>query len=282
MPELTPAAYALTFVAALAAATLGAMGGLSGAVLLLPWQIGVLGITGPENTPTNHLYNTIATPWGVWGHAKGGRLIAPLVAITAAGTLPGVLAGTWVRVNLLADPARFRVFVGAVLISVSLTLVRRLTAPAAPAAVGRVVVTHVDRRRLAFRYAGVDHTVSVPALWALTLGVGLVGGVYGMGGGALIAPLLVGVFGLPVHAVAGASLFGTFLTSTLAVITFVVAHQTGAPTALPRFDVGLTMGAAGLVGTRLGAALQPRVPARLIEAGLAAATLGAGLNGLLR
>ena len=51
----------------------------------------------------------------------------------------------------------------------------------------------------------------------LSLIVGLVGGVYGIGGGAIMAPFLVSFFGLPVHAVAGASLFATFLTSVAGV-----------------------------------------------------------------
>ena len=37
------------------------------------------------------------------------------------------------------------------------------------------------------------------------------------GGGAIMAPIFVAVFGLPVHAVAGAALMGTFVTSVVGV-----------------------------------------------------------------
>ena len=54
------------YVAALAAsfviATLASPVGVSGAVLLLPFQVSVLGTPSPAVTPTNLLYNVVATP----------------------------------------------------------------------------------------------------------------------------------------------------------------------------------------------------------------------------
>jgi len=50
--------------------------------------------------------------------------------------------------------------------------------------------------------------------------VGIVGGVYGIGGGSIIAPFFVSFCGLPVYTVAGAALMGTFVTS-------IAEHRTG-------------------------------------------------------
>jgi len=41
------------------------MGGLSGAFLILPFQVSILGFTGPAVSPTNLVYNIIAIPGGV-------------------------------------------------------------------------------------------------------------------------------------------------------------------------------------------------------------------------
>ena len=41
------------------------MGGVSGAFLLLPFQMSVLGFTGPSVTSTNFLFNVTGTPGGV-------------------------------------------------------------------------------------------------------------------------------------------------------------------------------------------------------------------------
>jgi hypothetical protein len=48
--------------AAFAIAVLATPPGISGAVLLLPFQVSVLGTPGPAVTPANLLYNVVATP----------------------------------------------------------------------------------------------------------------------------------------------------------------------------------------------------------------------------
>ena len=78
--------------------------GISGAVLLLPFQVSVLGTPSPAVTPTNLLYNVVATPGALYRyrrqHQTGGRLA--LILIT--GTLPGVIAGSVIRVELVPGP----------------------------------------------------------------------------------------------------------------------------------------------------------------------------------
>ena len=48
--------------AAFAIALLATPAGVSGAVLLLPFQVSVLGTPSPAVTPTNLVYNVVATP----------------------------------------------------------------------------------------------------------------------------------------------------------------------------------------------------------------------------
>ena len=59
-----------TVVVALAAAftiaVLATPAGISGAVLLLPFQVSVLGTPSPAVTPTNLLYNVVATPGALY------------------------------------------------------------------------------------------------------------------------------------------------------------------------------------------------------------------------
>ena len=52
----------VALAAAYVIATLATPAGISGAVLLLPFQVSVLGTPSPAVTPTNLLYNVIATP----------------------------------------------------------------------------------------------------------------------------------------------------------------------------------------------------------------------------
>ena len=54
----------VALVAAYVVAVLATPAGISGAVLLLPFQVSVLGTPSPAVTPTNLLYNVVATPGG--------------------------------------------------------------------------------------------------------------------------------------------------------------------------------------------------------------------------
>ena len=51
--------------------------GVSGAVLLLPIQVSVLGVPSPAVTPTNLLYNVIATPGGLYRYGRQQRAGGP-------------------------------------------------------------------------------------------------------------------------------------------------------------------------------------------------------------
>ena len=81
-----PPAFVIAVLAAMPA-------GISGAVLLLPFQVSVLGTPSPAVTPTNLLYNVVATPGALYRYWRQGQTGASLPLILIAGTLPGVIAG---------------------------------------------------------------------------------------------------------------------------------------------------------------------------------------------
>ena len=92
------------------------MGGVSGAFLLLPFQVSILGFTSPSVSATNQLFNIVAIPSGVYRYIKEGRMVWPLTWAVIIGTLPGVFIGAIVRVRYLPDPKNFKMFVGLVLL----------------------------------------------------------------------------------------------------------------------------------------------------------------------
>jgi uncharacterized membrane protein YfcA len=96
--------------------------GLSGGVLLLTFQMSVLGFVTPAATPTNLLYNVFSTQGGVYRFAREDRMLWPLTATISAGSLPGVLLGAFVRLRDLPEPRTMRVFTGAVLLWLAIRL----------------------------------------------------------------------------------------------------------------------------------------------------------------
>ena len=264
------------------------MGGISGAFLLLPFQVSVLGYTHPSVSATNQIFNVVAIPSGVYRYWKEGRMVWPLALVVVAGTLPGVFIGALLRVAWLTDPARFKIFAAGVLLLVGLKMVRdllrkngasgaekqghpRRAGPEDPGThagkrLEKVRVTHFNLRRLAYIFGGQTFDISLWGILTLSFVVGIVGGTYGIGGGAIIAPFFVTVFGLPVHTVAGAALMGTFITS----VAGVGFYQAMAPfyphlSVAPDWLLGFLFGVGGMAGMYLGARCQKFVPARIIK-----------------
>ena len=248
---------------------LTAPAGVSGAFLLLPFQVSVLGFTSPAVSPTNLIFNVLATPGGVYRYVREGRVAWPLAWVVILGTLPGVFVGALLRVTLLSDPARFEAFVGFVLLYLGVRLlyetyaVGREQSPERGGA-GTVNITGVSVRRVGYEFRDKAYSFSVPAVFALSLVVGVVGGIYSIGGGSIIAPFLVTIFALPVYTVAGATLIGTFVTSVAGVAFFELLARTGvgpeSAAIAPDWLLGTTLGIGGLAGTYAGAWLQRYLP----------------------
>jgi len=226
-------------------AVLATPAGISGAVLLLPFQVSVLGTPSPAVTPTNLLYNVVATPGALYRYWRQGQTGGRLSLVLIAGTLPGVIAGSVIRVELLPGPRVFDLVVAAVLVPLGIWLA--LTRPARP--------QHPDRPA---------RLIPVPVLVILAAAVGCVGGIYGIGGGSILAPILIGSGRRPAE-VAPAALASTFVTSVAGVITFTVLsiHQHG-PVA-PDWPTGIALGIGGLAGAYTGARIQSRLPDVLIR-----------------
>jgi uncharacterized protein len=229
-------------------ATLTTPAGVSGAVLLLPVQVSILGTPSPAITPTNLLYNVIATPGGLYRYWRTGALRGGLARTLALGTLPGVIVGAVIRVEYLAGPRAFLVVVAVVLLPLGSWLATRGAHGPEPTAS--------------------DHVrPSPPRVFALALGVGVVGGIYGIGGGSILAPILLAL-GFTVYEVAGAALAATFLTSVAGVVTYQLLQMRQGGAIAPDWTLGLSMGVGGLAGGYLGARLQPRLPETVIRRGL--------------
>ena len=249
----------LGLAAGLLIAAVTAPVGVSGAVFLLPVQFSVLHVPSPAVTPTNLLFNVVATPGALLRYHRQGTLSGPLTRQLVAGTLPGVIAGAVIRVYAVPGPRVFQLLVAAFLLPLGVWLAVRTLRPAplpAPPSSGLS-----------------GRLVSVFALI-----VGVIGGIYGIGGGSILGPVLTGR-GLPVAEVAPAALASTFLTSVTGAVTYAALAmvQHGGSIA-PDWPLGLACGAGGLIGGYVGARLQPRMPDKALRLLLAAVAIAlAGL-----
>ena len=260
----------IPLLVAFVASALTAPAGVSGAFLLLPFQVSVLGFTSPSVSPTNLIYNIFAAPGGVYRYVREQRVVWPLAVVVVLGTLPGVFVGAVLRVTYLSDPSAFSVFVGLVLLYLGTRLIYEVVGHLRSGPWGdirpgdtTVEIGSATLWRVEYKFGLKRHGFSVPAVFFLSLLVGVIGGIYSIGGGSIIAPLLVTVFGLPVYTVAGATMIGTFITSISGVAFYEILAVTplGEQVAVaPDWLLGTVMGVGGLAGTYAGARLQRFIP----------------------
>jgi uncharacterized protein len=255
----TPWTAVVALVAAFAIALVASPAGISGAVLLLPFQVSVLGTPSPSVTPTNLLYNVVATPGAIYRYWRQGQTGGRLTTVLVAGTLPGVVVGSVIRVDLLPGSMVFDLVVGSVLTPLGLWLAASRPPPANGCATSVATVTSGARDSSSVRGKGVPALIPVPALVVLAAVVGCIGGIYGIGGGSVLAPILTGAGRRPAE-VAPATLAATFVTSVAGVVTFTILslHQ-HAPVA-PDWTTGIALGVGGLTGSYVGALAQARLP----------------------
>jgi uncharacterized protein len=235
----------VALVAAFIIAIVASPAGISGAVLLLPFQVSVLGTPSPAVTPTNLLYNVVATPGAIYRYWRQDQTGGRLTRVLVAGTLPGVVAGSIIRVELLPGARVFDFVVGAVLAPLGTWIALSRPEPQArPVEAGR--------------------TIAPAVLVAIAAIVGCVGGIYGIGGGSILAPILI-ASGRPPSEVAPAALGSTFVTSIAGVVTFAILSLHQHAHVAPDWPTGLALGLGGLAGAYTGARIQSRLPDMLIR-----------------
>ena len=272
------------------------MGGVSGAFLILPFQVSVLGFSSPAVSATNQVFNIVAIPSGVYRYIKEGRMVWPLTWAVIIGTLPGVFIGAILRIQYLPNPKNFKMFAGLVLLYIGGRLLKDLLRKkqghgnkgsaeeefqilvtkyrkenisrqaGGQEWLPRVAVRKFSFSRIVYEFYGQPFDIPTMGIMSLSFIVGIIGGVYGIGGGAIIAPFFVSFFGLPVYTVAGAALMGTFVTS----VAGVAFYQLIAPfypnmAIAPDWALGFLFGIGGFAGMYCGARFQKFVPARVIK-----------------
>lgn len=272
------------------------MGGISGAFLLLPFQMSVLNYTAPSVSGTNHVFNIVAIPSGVYRYIKEGRMAWPLTWVVIAGTLPGVFIGYYLRVLYLPDPRTFKLFVGCVLLYIGIRIFKELlggnrgrsagagsleekfraqateikneqrSRVAAGIPTDAVVKTiSVSLKKVEYEFWGERFSFNTMGMFSLAFVVGIIGGAYGIGGGAIIAPFCVAFFQLPIYTIAGATLMGTFITSVAGALFFSVLPATHGASPMPDWPLGIFFGVGGFVGMYLGAKTQRYLPQMAIK-----------------
>jgi uncharacterized membrane protein YfcA len=182
----------------------------------------------------------------------------------ALATLPGAIGGAYVTRSL--SSRAFGQAFGVVLILVAVALFfGRTAAPSARA----------DSRRLVDASGGTHHyQVDVWKGVVVSLVVGVISSVFGIGGGIIHVPFLIVVLGLPVHIATATSHFVLSISAFVGALTFLLLGHVDLPTVA-------FMGAGVLMGAQVGARMSIGTSAAVIRRVLAGSLAVVGVRMIL-
>ncbi len=252
------------YIPPLAAAVISfftSMSGISGAFLLLPFQIEFLHYTSPTVSATNQVYNLVSIPSGLYVFYKEKRLHFHLAKILTLGALPGIILGTIIRSFYLTDGTLFKKYAACLLLYIAFVMLKdfrkKKSHKLSMQERNSLKIHECNYATCSFEFANTHYTYDCKKLMWLSCIIGLFGSIYGIGGGALLAPFLISLFKLPIYITSAATLFCTF-ASSLFNISFYYFLSFLHPEAhlSPDLLLGLLFGIGGFIGMNLGAKAQ--------------------------
>lgn len=129
------------------------------------------------------------------------------------GSIPGGVVGSWL--NQFVDGDSFQLYFGILMIIISLLLFLKKKDPPKRELLGKHVRT--------FTYNGetYQYKVQKPLAIALAFIVGILSGLFGIGGGSIMVPAMILLFGFPVHIATATSMFMIFFVSIVGSTTHI-------------------------------------------------------------
>lgn len=252
---------------ALVAAGLGALGGLGGAVILVPALV-VVGVSPSEAAPLG-LITVAAGSISAGPHQLGERAVNHRLGIVtelfaSTGAIVGAIAS-----GLVSDTALTWLLAAVALAAAAVGARRKgLRNPPDPACEAADVGERIGALTGAYPLGG-----GIVPYWPARLGpglgfmgvAGLIAGAAGASGGFIKTPATSELMGVPMKVAAATTTFTVGITSSAALVVFALQGRIDV-------EIGAVVIVGSLVGGQLGARLQSAMPP---------ATIRAVLSGLL-
>jgi uncharacterized membrane protein YfcA len=286
--------------------TMALVGEASG-IFSLPYSMSVLQFTSVGVSPTG-LITTFLNPFGaLLGFYRNRQWNLDLAMGLCLGAVLGSPIGPFIRVYYLDDPKPFKAIIGTALFLMSVHLIvqitpwylrrtarqrafkekfdqiikDRLKAGKAPSGLPddfKITTVEKSFKRVTINYWGETQTFNVPLLILIGFIVGVVSSALGVGGGFMLVPILVALFGLPMYVLVAATIPFVIVLSLTGLFSYavIVPWLTGAM-ATPDWSFGLFVACGAIFGAWLASKTQRFIPEKLLKPMLGVVTAIVGI-----
>jgi len=235
----------LMFIIGLVTALVGSIAGLGGGVILVPVllflgdQLSAFDWVTPQSIVGISLVVMIFTGMSsALSYLKHDRVDKKIGYVFLIGSIPGGIIGSWLNQFFKTD--MFSLLFGCIMIVVSLLFFIPRKTP------GTYLFNKGLKREKVIE--GTTYTYQMPIVFGLilSLGVGMLSGLLGIGGGSLMVPAMILLFNMPTHIATATSMFMIFFASISSSATHIfLGHVEWAYTLyfIPGAYLGGTLGA---------------------------------------
>jgi uncharacterized membrane protein YfcA len=226
-----------------------AMIGVGGGFLIVPILVLLFNMEIHRAVGTSLVMIVFTATSATFAYARQKRIDYKVGIVLTIGTVPGAMLGAYL--TTLASGKLLTALFGAFLLLVSLQMMRK-DYKSALSKVGwhRTIV---DSKGASFNYTA----RLVPGIILSFFG-GVASGFFGVGGGAVMVPVMVMVVGMPIHIAVAVSMFIMFFTSISGAATHLALGNI-----MPEYALYLSLGI--IFGTQIGAAAARRLKSRLLQ-----------------
>ena len=182
---------------------------------------------------------------------KKGRVDYKTGLLFLSGSIPGGMLGSWLSQFIESDDFSF--YFGFLTIIISMLFFIKRKPP-----VKKVKDKSKFRRTFDLEGETYHYTVSIWAAFALSLGVGTLSGLFGIGGGSIMVPAMILLFRFPPHIATATSMFMILFTSIIGASTHIVLGHIA-------WEYVLAFIPGAWFGGKLGARVNQMLPGKMIE-----------------
>ncbi|MGY4689058.1 sulfite exporter TauE/SafE family protein [Salibacterium sp. K-3] len=213
--------WILLVLTGLTAGMLGSLMGLGGGIIVVPALMVYSSIHGffshitPQTAVGTSLLIMIFTGLSsTLAYMKQKTVDYVAGAVFIAGSGPGALAGVWLNKDMQTDP--FLIWFGIFMIFVSCILLIRHRLPSLKVRGKGIKRSYIDPagNEVAYGFQPVTGIV-------IAFVVGMCSGLFGIGGGSLMVPAMILLFGFPPHTAVATSMFLVLLSALISSVSHV-------------------------------------------------------------
>ncbi|MFB7139274.1 sulfite exporter TauE/SafE family protein [Gottfriedia sp. NPDC056225] len=210
----------------LVAGTVGSLIGLGGGIIIVPMLLTIDHFLSAFSTVPIHVavgtslitivFSSLSS---TLSYHKQKRIDYKSGILFLIGSVPGSLLGTYI--NSLLNTERFTLFFGLFLICISIFLFisSKLNKKSKEVHKG-IIRTYTNDEGEAYTYS-----YSLPLAISLSICVGIISGLFGIGGGILLVPMMAFLFGFPPQLAVATSMFVVMFTTLGSSISYITLGE---------------------------------------------------------